>query len=150
MVRLITAGAIGAGRDERAAVEAVAGPAAGASAQTMGRVDRWMDADSPAGARVGCCGPGRATCRKGAAQAVLDEATIVLPLEGLIDIATEQARLIKERDKLLADAKKTAQKLANADFVSRAPEEVVTENRERLEAAQFEIARLQAALDRLG
>ena len=81
---------------------------------------------------------------------MLDEATIVLPLEGLIDIAVEQARLIKERDKLLADAKKTAQKLANADFVSRAPEEVVTENRERLEAAQLEIARLQAALDRLG
>jgi valyl-tRNA synthetase len=80
---------------------------------------------------------------------VLDEATIVLPLEGLIDIATEQARLIKERDKLLADAKETAQKLANADFVSRAPEEVVAENRERLEAAQLEIARLQAALDRL-
>ena len=47
-------------------------------------------------------------------------------------------------------ARKTAQKLANADFVSRAPEEVVAENRERLETAQAEIARLQAALDRLG
>ena len=121
----------------------------GASAQSMGRVDRWMDAirrlarASDISALVG-------DVPKGCAQAVLDEATIVLPLEGLIDIATEQARLIKERDKLLADAKKTAQKLANADFVSRAPEEVVAENRERLEAAQLEIARLQAALDRLG
>ena len=87
---------------------------------------------------------------KGSAQAVLEEITIVLPLEGLIDIAAERARLSKERDKLVADAKKTSQKLANADFVSRAPEEVVAENRERLEAAEFEIARLQAALDRLG
>jgi valyl-tRNA synthetase len=87
---------------------------------------------------------------KGSAQAVLDEATIILPLEGLIDIAAEAARLSKELDKLVADAKKTAQKLANADFVSRAPEEVVAENRERLEAAQSEIVRLQAALDRLG
>ncbi len=121
----------------------------GASAQSMGRVDRWMDAirrlarASDVSALVG-------DVPKGSAQAVLDEATIVLPLEGLIDIALERARLIKERDKLLAEAKKTAQKLANADFVSRAPEEVVTENRERLEAAQSEIARLQAALDRLG
>jgi valyl-tRNA synthetase len=121
----------------------------GASAQSMGRLDRWMDAirrlarASDISALVG-------DLPKGCAQAVLDEAMIVLPLEGLIDIAMEQARLIKERDKLLADAKKTSQKLANADFVSRAPEEVVTENRERLEAAQLEIARLQAALDRLG
>jgi valyl-tRNA synthetase len=57
---------------------------------------------------------------------------------------------VKECDKLAADAKKTAQKLANADFVSRAPEDVVTENRERLAAAESEIARLQAALARLG
>jgi valyl-tRNA synthetase len=86
---------------------------------------------------------------KGSAQAVLDEITVVLPLEGLIDIATERARLQKERDKLIAEAKKINQKLGNADFVSRAPEEVVAENRERLDAAQSEIARLQAALDRL-
>ena len=87
---------------------------------------------------------------KGSAQAVLEETTIVLPLEGLIDISAERARLSKERDKLATDARKTQQKLANADFVSRAPEEVVAENRERLAAAQAEIMRLQAALDRLG
>jgi valyl-tRNA synthetase len=120
----------------------------GASAQSMVRVDRWIDAirrlarASDISALVG-------DVPKGCAQAVLDEATIVLPLQGLIDIAMEQARLIKERDKLLADAKKTMQKLANVDFVSRAPEEVVTENRERVKVAQLEIARLQAALDRL-
>src|SRR6202011_3085659 len=105
----------------------------GASAQAMNRVDRWMDAirrlarASDVSALVG-------DVPKGSAQAVLDEATIVLPLEGLIDIPTERARLIKERDKLSADVKKTAQKLANVDFVSRAPEEVVAETRERLEA----------------
>ncbi len=120
----------------------------GASAQSMGRIGRWMDAirrlarASDVSALVG-------NVPKGCAQAILDEATIVLPLEGLIDIPTERARLIKERDRLLGEAKKTEQKLANADFVNRAPEEVVAENRERLEAAQSEIARLQAALDRL-
>ena len=80
---------------------------------------------------------------------MLDETTIVLPLEGLIDLAVERARLTKERDKLSADAHKTAQKLANPDFVSRAREEVVAENRERLATAEAEMARLQAALDRL-
>jgi valyl-tRNA synthetase len=120
----------------------------GASAESMGRIDGWMDAirrlarASDVSALVG-------DVPKGCAQAILDEATIVLPLEGLIDIPTERARLIKERDRLLGEAKKTEQKLANADFVNRAPEEVVAENRERLEAAQSEIARLQAALDRL-
>jgi valyl-tRNA synthetase len=73
----------------------------------------------------------------------------VLPLEGLIDIAAERARLSKDRDKQVVEAKKMRQKLDNADFVSRAKEEVVTENRERLASFESEIARLQAALDRL-
>ena len=81
---------------------------------------------------------------------MLEEITIVLPLAGLIDIAAERTRLSKDRDKLIIDAGKTRQKLDNADFVSRAKEEVVTENRERLAAALSEIARLQAALERLG
>ena len=81
---------------------------------------------------------------------MLDEITIVLPLEGLIDIDAERARLGKDIAKLTIEAKKLSQKLENADFVSRAPEEVVAENRERLDSARSEIARLQAALDRLG
>ncbi len=121
----------------------------GASADMLARVGRWMDAIRRL-ARVSDVRPLTGDMPKGSAQAVLEEITIVLPLEGLIDIAVERTRLAKERDKLASDAKKTSQKLDNADFVNRAPEEVVTENRERLEAAQSEIARLQAALDRLG
>jgi valyl-tRNA synthetase len=85
----------------------------------------------------------------GSAQAVLGEATIVLPLAGLIDLAAEQARLTREREKVLGEAEKMAKKLENADFVARAPEEVVAENRERLSAMRDEIARLDAALDRI-
>ena len=84
---------------------------------------------------------------KGSAQMVLDEATVVLPLEGLIDLKTEKARLSKDRDKAAAEARKVEQKLANADFVKRAPEEVVEENRERLAAYRSEMARLEAALE---
>jgi valyl-tRNA synthetase len=115
----------------------------------MGRVDRWMDAIRRL-ARASEVRVLDGDVPKGSAQAVLDETTVVLPLEGLIDLAAERTRLARERDKLAADAKKTEAKLGNADFVRRAPEEVVAENRERLAAAQSEIARLQAALDRLG
>jgi valyl-tRNA synthetase len=114
----------------------------------MGRVGRWMDQIRRL-ARASDVSVLTGDVPKGSAQAVLEEMTIVLPLEGLIDIAAERTRLSKERDKLAADAKKTGQKLANADFVSRAKEEVVAENRERLASANLEIARLQAALDRL-
>jgi valyl-tRNA synthetase len=87
---------------------------------------------------------------KGSAQAVLDEATVILPLAEVIDLAVERVRLAKERDKAAVEAKKIAQKLDNVDFVRRAPEEVVEENRERLATAQAEMARLEAALARIG
>ena len=121
----------------------------GATPEMLGRVDRWLDAIRRL-ARASEVSPLIGAIPKGSAQALLDEVTIVLPLEGIIDIAVERVRLTRERDRIAADAKKTAQKLANADFVSRAPEEVVAENRERLAAAESEIARLQAALDQLG
>jgi valyl-tRNA synthetase len=86
---------------------------------------------------------------KGSAQAVLDEATIVLPLAGLIDVQAERARLQRDRDRAARDVEAIARKLANPDFVTRAKPEVVEENRERLEAARAELARLEAALARL-
>jgi valyl-tRNA synthetase len=86
---------------------------------------------------------------KGSAQLVLDEATVVLPLAEAIDIGTERVRLTRERDKAAGEARKIGQKLDNADFVRRAPEEVVEENRERLAVTQADVARLEAALGRL-
>jgi valyl-tRNA synthetase len=80
---------------------------------------------------------------------VVGEATVMLPLAEVIDLGAERARLAKERAKADAEARKIEQKLGNADFVARAPEEVVEENRERLEAARAEMARLDAALARV-
>ena len=80
---------------------------------------------------------------------MLDEATVVLPLSDAIDVGAERMRS-KERDKAAGEARKTAQKLDNPDFVRHAPKEVVEENRERLAAAQADIARLEAALQRIG
>jgi valyl-tRNA synthetase len=119
-----------------------------ASPDTLDRARRWIDAIRRL-ARASDVGVLSGDVPKASAVAVLNEATVVLPLEGLIDIDAERARLAKERDKAAAEAAKVTAKLSNPDFVARAREEVVTENRERLAAFESEIARLQAALERL-
>ena len=84
------------------------------------------------------------------AQALVRGELAALPLAGVIDFAAEKARLTKEIGKSEAEAKKLAAKLANADFVARAPEEVVEENRERLAEARARAEKLAGALARLG
>ena len=84
------------------------------------------------------------------AQILVRGETAALPLAGVIDIGAERTRLSKERDRLKADVAKIDAKLANADFVKRAPEEVVEEQRERRDAALARIAKLDEALKRLG
>ena len=86
---------------------------------------------------------------KGAAQIVLDEATIFVPLSGVIDIAQERARLQKELDKVKVDADKIEKKLGNEQFVAKAKPEVVAEQRQKLEETQLAVAKLTQALDRL-
>jgi len=73
-----------------------------------------------------------------------------IPLAGIIDIAAEKKRLTGEREKLVKDMDGTKRKLDNPDFVARAPEEVIEENRERLAEAENRIARIDEALKRLG
>src|SRR6185437_9868552 len=78
-----------------------------------------------------------------------DGAAFALPVADFIDLAAERARLTKEVAALSGEIDKTAKKLANPDFVARAPEEVVEENRERLAEAEAAKSRLEAALRRL-
>jgi valyl-tRNA synthetase len=119
-----------------------------ASPETASRAATWLDAAKRL-ARISDIGPAPAETPPGTAQIVLGEATLLLPLAGLIDLAAERARLAKERDRALADAAKVAAKLAQADFVARAPAEIVEENRNREVAARLEAARLEQALERL-
>jgi valyl-tRNA synthetase len=67
-----------------------------------------------------------------------------------LDLAAIRTRFAKDRAKAEAEANKVSQKLANADFIARAKEEVVEENRERLASFTAEMARLDAALARIG
>jgi valyl-tRNA synthetase len=86
----------------------------------------------------------------GAIPYVVAGATLALPVAEFIDIAAEKARLAKEVAGHAGEIAKLSKKLDNPDFVARAPEEVVEENRERLADAETAKAKLEAALKRLG
>jgi valyl-tRNA synthetase len=82
----------------------------------------------------------------GAIPFVVAGAGLALPVAEFIDLDAEKARLSKEIAALTADIEKTSKKLDNPDFIARAPEEVVEENRERLAEAEAAKAKLEAAL----
>jgi valyl-tRNA synthetase len=86
---------------------------------------------------------------KGAVQIVVGEATISMPLEGVIDLDAEKARLTKEVDRVAKEIAKIEAKLGNEQFVAKAPEEVIEEQRERLTEAMALRNKTAAALSRL-
>ena len=120
-----------------------------ATAESLARADRWIDSIRRL-ARITAIQPLVGEAPKGVVQAVLGEATLMLPLADVIDLGAERARLAKARATAEAEAKKVQAKLSNADFVSRAKPEVVEENQERLANFQAEMARLDAAIARIG
>ena len=85
----------------------------------------------------------------GAIQIILDGVTIAIPLEGIVDVAAETARLSREIDKNTAEIKKIDSKLQNEKFVSRAPVEIVEEQRRRRHEAKQAVDKLQLALKRI-
>ena len=87
---------------------------------------------------------------KASAQIVLDEATIALPLEGVIDFAAEKARLAKELEKIAKDMAGIDSRLNNPGFVAKAPPEVLEESRERKAELEARKAKVDEALARLG
>ena len=119
-----------------------------AKPETLARAERWFEAISRM-ARASEIGPLAGPVPKNAAQAVLGEATIILPLEGLIDLEAEKKRLAATLAKAEAELAKVQAKLANTDFTSRAPEAVLEEHREREVSFANEAQRLSAALGRL-
>jgi valyl-tRNA synthetase len=61
--------------------------------------------------------------------AVVTGAEIILPLEGLINIEEEVARLQKEWDKLNKEVERVQKKLSNEGFIKKAPEKVIEEEK---------------------
>ena len=120
---------------------------AGASEQSEARAGRWAEfikrlarvaditfADKPPA---------------GSVQLLVRGEIAALPLKGVIDLDAERARLQREMAKAEADIKRVDAKLANADFIARAPEEVVDGEREKREEAEQRKAKILEALERL-
>ena len=86
---------------------------------------------------------------RGAVQLLVRGEVAALPLAGVIDLGAERTRLEKELGKIADDISRIDKKLDNADFMARAPEEVVEEQREKREEAEGRRAKVREALERL-
>jgi valyl-tRNA synthetase len=100
------------------------------------RIDRHLDLIKRL-ARIDTLDSAAADIPAGAVQVMIDDAVGYLPLAQVIDIAAERG------------AAKLEKKLGNDQFLAKAPEAVVAEQRERLEAARAAADKLAAALERL-
>ena len=74
---------------------------------------------------------------------------VIVPLEGLVDIAEEVARITKAIEKLQRDVGSLAKRLGDDKFVANAPAEVVEQGKRQLVEGRAQIATLEAALARL-
>ncbi|WP_114950754.1 valine--tRNA ligase [Sphingosinicella terrae] len=86
----------------------------------------------------------------GAAQVIVDEATFILPLEGVIDIEAERQRLAKAAQAAEKERDSLAARLANPSFVERAKPEAVEKARADHAEKASDADRYRAALARLG
>ena len=75
-----------------------------------------------------------------------EDVTVRLDTAAAIDVGAERRRLEKDLAAAQADVVQAERKLSNQSFVERAPAAVVEKNRDRLRAAQEEIARLEGRL----
>ena len=106
-----------------------------ASIDRVGRVEAIHFAPAPAGASM---------------QLVVEGATYAVPLEGLIDVGAEKARLEKALAAAQKDAASLAGRLNNPAFTEKAKPEAVEKAREDHASRTAEVERLTAALARLG
>ncbi len=116
-------------------------------AETRVRIDCWEDFIKRL-ARVSVIAAADAV-PSNAIQLVVGGEVVALPLAGIIDVTAEQARLEKEMAKVSSDIARVDAKLGNADFLKRAPEEVVEGERDKRDEAEARRAKIIQALERL-
>ena len=119
----------------------------GASEETLSRLDRHEAAIGRL-ARVERIEKAREV-PKGAAQIVLGEATLCLPLGQLIDLAAESVRLEKAVVKAGQERDRLDKKLGNEKFVANADPELVASEREKLNEIRETLEKLSLALERV-
>jgi valyl-tRNA synthetase len=84
-----------------------------------------------------------------AATALVGKMEILIPLEGLIDKDAEKQRLTKEIAKLEKIIKQSSGKLANENYVAKAPADVVEKEREKLAEMEQALQQFQQQLNAL-
>ena len=84
-----------------------------------------------------------------AVQVVTDSATIYIPMNELVDFEAELKRLERDMEKTLKDKEFFEKKLNNPGFVAKAPEKVVSEQREQLEKVLAKVALLEESIAKI-
>jgi valyl-tRNA synthetase len=74
---------------------------------------------------------------------------LFLPTAGLIDLAAERQRRLKELEKVRLEIAKVREKLANPSFTQKVPPKVLEEHQQRLADWESKARQIQAALDEL-
>ena len=80
---------------------------------------------------------------------VAGDVEVLIPLAGLIDVAEEEARLLKEIAKVQKDVDFFRKKLANEKFVANAPPQVLEKDRGKLTAAEEKQVILEQSLEKI-
>ena len=83
------------------------------------------------------------------ASSLVGEMSVLIPMKGLIDADAERARLSKELEKKQQEAARVEQKLSNPGFVDKAPEQVVNNEREKLNDINIAIVKIREQLEKL-
>ncbi len=87
---------------------------------------------------------------KTALQVVVEGTTVLIDVAGAVDLAKERARLQKEVAATRGELDKIAKKLGNEQFMAKAKPEAIDEQRERQSEYEATLAKLDAALARIG
>ncbi|MDB6075909.1 MAG: valyl-tRNA synthetase, partial [Verrucomicrobiaceae bacterium] len=90
------------------------------------------------------------TGKQGTPVAITPLGELYMPLEGLIDVEAERARLGKERSKVSDELAKVQAKLADENFTSKVPQKVLDDHKQREADWQEKLAKLEEMMKALG
>ncbi|MDB6117330.1 MAG: valS [Verrucomicrobiaceae bacterium] len=89
------------------------------------------------------------TGKQGTPVAITPLGELYMPLEGLIDVEAERARLGKERSKVSDELAKVQAKLADENFTSKVPQKVLDDHKQREADWQEKLAKLEEMMKAL-
>ena len=86
---------------------------------------------------------------EGAVSVVIPNGVIYMPFDELVDIEKEIDRLKKEEEKLIKEVERVEKKLSNEGFVAKAPEKVITEEKEKMAKYKDMLEKVRQQLETL-